>query len=133
MPLVLLCIIIPKDNILKERNSMKSNFFIKISLVYWIVQAMLIFSITGIGFLPQLLGIALLLLSTLLWVIRNITYNILFALFLILYSVCFLVGSVLFMIFFRQEFYFQLTIILIIISNFFLSIKTLIISRNNHS
>ena len=99
---------------------MKSNLFIKISLVYWIVQAVLMFSITGFGSVPQLLGIVLLLLSILSLMMNNANYDILFALFLILYSVCVLIGGV----------YFQLIIILVIIYNFFLSIKTFLISRN---
>ena len=99
---------------------MKSNLFIKISLVYWIVQAVLMFSITGFGSVPQLLGIVLLLLSILSLIMNNANYDILFALFLILYSVCVLIGGV----------YFQLIIILVIIYNFFLSIKTFLISRN---
>lgn len=109
---------------------MKSNLFIKISLVYWIVQAVLMFTVTGFGSVPQLLGTVLLLLSILSLVMKNTNYNILFALFLILYSMCFLVGGVLLMIFFRQEVYFQLIIILVVIYNFFLSIKTFLISRN---
>jgi len=109
---------------------MKSNLFIKISLVYWIVQAVLMFTVTGFGSVPQLLGTVLLLLSILSLVMKNTNYNILFALFLILYSVCVLVGGVLLMIFFRQEVYFQLIIILVVIYNFFLSIKTFLISRN---
>lgn len=109
---------------------MKSNLFIKISLVYWIVQAVLMFTVTGFGSVPQLLGTVLLLLSILSLVMKNTNYNILFALFLILYSMCVLVGGVLLMIFFRQEVYFQLIIILVIIYNFFLSIKTFLISRN---
>ena len=109
---------------------MKSNLFIKISLVYWIVQAVLMFSITGFGSVPQLLGIVLLLLSILSLIMNNANYDILFALFLILYSVCVLIGGVLLMTFFRQEVYFQLIVILVIIYNFFLSIKTFLISRN---
>lgn len=109
---------------------MKSNLFIKISLVYWIVQAVLMFTVTGFGSVPQLLGTVLLLLSILSLVMKNTNYNILFALFLILYSVCVLVGGVLLMIFFRQEVYYQLIIILVVIYNFFLSIKTFLISRN---
>lgn len=110
---------------------MKSNLFIKISLVYWIVQAVLLFFVTGFGSVPQLLGIVLLLLSILSLIMKNTNYNILFALFLILYSTCFLVGGVLLMIFFRQEVYFQLIVISVLVCNFFLSIKMFLISRNS--
>lgn len=77
---------------------MKSNLFIKISLVYWIVQAVLMFSITGFGSVPQLLGIVLLLLSILSLMMNNANYDITICIVLnFVFLCCVLIGGVLLM------------------------------------
>jgi len=96
------------------------NQIIKLSPYFWLAQACLVFTISGLGSVPQIVGVSLFLINITKLFVNNKYYNVIYSILLVTYSICFLVIIGILTIFFNQNILFFPIVIL----NFFISIKT---------
>lgn len=105
----------------------KNKLFINISVVYWIIQAIIIFSMQGFGIIPKILSISILIVCIFKWIISNRKYDNLYSILMIIYSIIYLILTAILLIFFGEKNIVYLSLILITLLNLTISISTFIL------
>ena len=104
----------------------KNKLFINISVIYWIIQAIIIFSMQGFGIIPKILSVSILVVCLLKWIVPNGRCNYLYSVLMIVYSVIYLTLTGILLIFFGEKNIVYLSLILIALLNLSISISTFV-------
>ena len=113
-------------NILK---SSKHTISLIIFLIYWVIQSLILYTVQGVGFTPQIASFLLILLCLLRLLIRNKTYNILFAVLLFIYSLFEGVLALILFSFFDQTLEYKVIACFIFIINIAIAFSMFVIAR----
>jgi hypothetical protein len=109
----------------------KSKVFINLSVVYWIIQAIVIFNMHGFGILPKILSVSIFTLGLSKWITSNQKWNYLYSVLMIVYSIVYLILTGILFLFFGEKNIIYLSLILVALLNLGISISTLILLNKN--
>lgn len=112
-----------------RKNKMINNWLLLIYLAYWIAISLILYSVRGVGFLPQIVSVCMIALCVLRILVKNKTYHVLFAISLILYSIFIGVLILIVFLFFSQTIGTIVIVSLLSTINLVLSLYMLIASR----
>lgn len=104
----------------------RNRIVINLSIIYWIIQAVLLFNIHGFGIIPEVTAVCVLTVCVLRWVIPGKKYFFIYGVLMILYSFAYAIANVILLIFFKQENSIFSLLLSIIALNFIVSIGNLI-------
>lgn len=104
----------------------KNRLFVNISVVYWIIQAIIIFNMHGFDIIPKILSISILIVCLLKWIVSSPICNYLYSVSMIVYSIIYLIIIGILFVFFGETNIVYLSLILIGLLNLVISISVFI-------
>jgi hypothetical protein len=114
-------------NISEKRNNIrcKMDGFVKYTIPYWALQSLIMFFLSGFGFLTIALSLILLIICILKVFIKSKSFGVVYSIILIIYSIVFSIMAIILLLFFQQDYYIITIFAMIGILNFIISIITL--------
>ena len=111
----------------------KINLFVNLTVMYWLIQAIIIFDTQGFGNFPKKLSISIFIICLLKWIISNSKCDFFYSVSMIVYSVIYLVGTGLILLFFGRMDFIYLSLALIALLNLGISILTYVFLCKNRT